>query len=803
MIYGAAALIFTYPLLLVADSHITYKPDGDQLFLLSLLEWERITLFTRPDQLFIGNFYFGSGGALFGSDLLLGLLPIYAPIAWITQNPVLAYSLTHIGAYVLNAAAMYMAVLALTGSRSGALTAGAVFAFGPLQLAYASHLQLLAAWWLPLVLLFGLRFRRKGHWVDFGLSTLMVWIQFATAVHLGVIAAFVYTAFVLAPTVRNTMVNREIRTCLPLIAAAVVVSIPFIPIVQGYLAFSDAWKADRDITEVQFWSVQLRDYLSPTGRLRWHDLLAERFPVPRGERRVFPGVIPPMMAILGVTAGLLRPNIEKRSLRTTTVVLLVLGISAVLFSLGPNWKRHEIVSDIDLPYRLLFENLPVFRAIRVVARFSLLAHFSIAVLAGIGVAAIAQRSPRRWLTTPLIGFVAVALILFESWPEPLPVFSIPANRHLETALREAGPGPTLFVPVTGNAEIPRLWMATRIGAGPLVNGYSGHIWQQYWYFRDATQGLMASELTGLAKGFQAYGLRTVVIDKQKLGERDRHVWETFAEGPWVEAVVRTDQHLLITLYNLTEPTLTQWSDLQSHVLLDRVPPSAGFVGTLLLHNPSSRPWIPVKDSHVRSMHVEWIRDTEDGALSFSTNVLPPPFLRPGQTHATEVHFFTPEKVGHYQVRVVADDALVLTQEIVVDSSPIEPFAGSADGMLAALELRSAAEFDAKVASLLPLHVDAMNIGRKSWMDEANIRLGWRWYRSNADGSETEIPAYEGRVPLLGHIYGEIPPGRGYAFAGQLRAPDEHGHYVVRVSMLSELLAWFDIDPIEVRVVVRS
>ena len=737
------------------------------------------------------------------SDLLLGLLPIYAPIAWITQNPILAYSLTHISAYALNATAMYMAVLALTRSRPGALTAGAIFAFGPLQLAYASHLQLLAAWWLPLVLLFGLRFRRKGHWVDFGLSTLMVWIQFATAVHLGVIAAFIYVGFVLVPAVRNMMVDREIRTFLSLIAAAVAVSLPFIPIVQGYLAFSDAWKADRDITEIQFWSVQLRDYLSPTGRLRWHDLLTERFPVPRGERRVFPGLIPPMMAILGVTAGLFSPNIGRRSLRTATVVLIALGIIAVLFSLGPNWKRHEVVSDIELPYRLLFEHLPVFRAIRVVARFSLLAHFSIAVLAGIGVAAIAQRSWRRWLTTPLIGFVAVALILFESWPEPLPAFSIPSNAQLETALRKAGPGPTLFVPVTGNAEIPRLWMATRIGAGPLVNGYSGHIWQQYWYFRDATQGLMATELTELAKGFQGYGLRTLVIDMQKLGERDRNVWETFAEGPWVEAVVRTDQHLLVTLHNLTEPALTQWSNLQSQILLDRAPPAAGFVGTLLLHNPSSRPWIPLNNSHVRSMHIDWVWDNEDVVLSFSANVLPPPFLRPGQNHATELHFFTPEKAGHYQVRVVADGELVLTQKIVVGTSPIEPFARSVDGMLAALELRSAARFDAKVASLLPLHVDAMNIGRKSWTDEANIRLGWRWYRSNEDGSETEVPAYEGRVPLLGHIYGEIPPGRGYAFAGQLRAPDEPGDYVVRVSMLSELLAWFDIDPIEVRVVVRA
>ena len=104
--------------------------------------------------------------------------------------------------------------------------------------------------------------------------------------------------------------------------------------------------------------------------------------------------------------------------------------------------------------------------------------------------------------------------------------------------------------------------------------------------------------------------------------------------------------------------------------------------------------------------------------------------------------------------------------------------------------------------LLPLHVDALNIGRKSWSEEANIRLGWRWRKVEQDGSETEQPTYEGRVVLLGHLYNDIPPGLGYAFAGNLRAPDEPGRYVVRVSMLIELVAWFNIDPIEIEVIVK-
>ena len=71
-----------------------------------------------------------------------------------------------------------------------------------------------------------------------------------------------------------------------------------------------------------------------------------------------------------------------------------------------------------------------------------------------------------------------------------------------------------------------------------------------------------------------------------------------------------------------------------------------------------------------------------------------------------------------------------------------------------------------------------------------------------DGSEEEIPQFEGRVPLLGHESGEIRPGNGYAFRGQIRTPDMPGKYVVRISMLSELVAWFDNSPIEIDVLTQ-
>ena len=82
------------------------------------------------------------------------------------------------------------------------------------------------------------------------------------------------------------------------------------------------------------------------------------------------------------------------------------------------------------------------------------------------------------------------------------------------------------------------------------------------------------------------------------------------------------------------------------------------------------------------------------------------------------------------LRATTDGELLFERAVLV--APVQPaaFEGSADGMLASLHLRTPASFTAASGELLPLHVDALNIGRKSWTDEANIRLGWRWWKVN-------------------------------------------------------------------------
>ncbi len=802
--FTVAAILFTYPLITVASTHITYKPSGDQLFLLSILEWQRTTLFSDPGNIFLGNFYFGSGGALFGSDLLLGFLPVYAPIAFITSNPVFAYSITHIGAYILNALAMYVTVLSLTKSKYGALVAGAIYAFAPLQLAYASHLQFLGAWWLPLVLLMSLRFQTEYNWKYFAAAVVLVWIQFVTAVHLGVIAAMVLMVFAAVPAAIKIFSNRDWQLGIKLISMGTIVSLPFIPIVNGYLTFSTAWQADRDITELQFWSVQLRDYLSPTDRLRWYDLLADRFPVPRGERRVFPGFMPLVFAAVGVVGFRMGSRDFRRRVGWVMIALVSLGVIAVLFSLGTHWKRHEIVSDVSLPYLLLFDNVPVFKAIRVVARFSLLLHFALAILGGIGVAVLVDRLAHKWMKAGILALICALFIFVESFPEPLATFPVPDHAELRGSLGQAEDGPILFVPVASKEEIQIIWNATDVGVGPLVNGYSGHIWQQQWYFKEITQSLMMNEMPGLISGLHAYGIRTIVVDRKQIGDQAVKYWKSVSGLELVKSVRINDAYISITLADGQAQTLSRWGDVSSTFLATEVRPEAGFVVPVVVHNSGDYAWIPPGDSRVRKLQMEWRNEQNTSVLSFDTPVLPPPFLKPGQVHIAEMHIFTPSDPGLYKVIASADGEYLFSQEIMVRDLPEVAFSGSAKGMRSSLKLRTPSSVRTEAGSRVPFHVDAINTGKAIWTGPANIRLGWRWHEVGTDGVEREINQYEGRSQfLLGHIWGDIVPGSGYAFGGQLRVPDKPGRYKVRMSMLMELVAWFPEEEVEIEVYVTD
>ena len=326
-----------------------------------------------------------------------------------------------------------------------------------------------------------------------------------------------------------------------------------------------------------------------------------------------------------------------------------------------------------------------------------------------------------------------------------------------------------------------------------------------------------AEADDIAAGLSAAGVRTVIVDKAALGVGGR-VWTAVESGPHAEEVLAVDH---LTVIKLRPPSIApshDWKDLRADLLVANTSPSAGQSVSLVLENIADRPWTPPGDSRVRVLELSWIGPSGEIVAGSSFDILPPPFLSPGMVQHRRVRIATPPNSGDYRLRGRMDGVEIFDQSVRVGVVPNAQFRADGQGLNANLTLRTPGRFEVlPPGDVLPLHVDALNTGIVAWgilrdprapgtgapsrAGSDVIRLGWRWFRIDPDGSEHHLPALEGRILPDWTAYVSIPPGTGYTFAGPLATPTEPGHYVARVSMLAELMGWFDIEPIEIRVVV--
>ncbi len=799
--YLLLAVAFTHPLLLNATDHIANKPAGDQLWQASILETQYHVVFSDPGRLFETNFYFGSGSALYASDLLIGFLPLFAPLRLASGNPILAFNLTWILAFFFNATAMYFAVAHITRNRSAGMLAGTIYAFAPIALNLTSaHLQLAGAWWIPMTLYASARFAKSGSWVAFALAICSIWLQLITAAYLAIVAGTVFVAFGVAPGYLRMVVGRQWIALTKATGAATLMGALFVPIVLGFGRIAEDWNARRHITEIHTFSAEITDYASPSTRLRWYEPLRSRFPAPNGERRVFPGFVPVLVAATGGILAVLT-TAARRRWRTAALAAATVAALGVLLSLGTHWKWRGAVTEIELPYLYLFGNAPGFDSIRAVARFALMFNFGVAILGAIAVGIAARRFPRSVLPS-LLGIALTGAVVMEALPHPINLAPVVEDSDLERVLEAAPGGPVLFVPVSLSQEIPRIWVTTKVGAGPLVNGYSGYIWPQYWYFRDRTTNVPRQDFAGLAWSLRAYGIRSVLLDQRLLSDQEIRHWREFAGVRYVEKVTSSGAWQLFELREDLDEASGGWNDLEVTLLLDSAPLASGVTSTISFANRNVAPWVPNLGSHFRRASVKWFDGSGRQVMNFETRLLPPPFLSPDGSHSALLRLLTPPVAGDYQLRIDVDGSSVASRDIRIGLPDERRFDGTGRGFRARLKLVSQPSYEGQPSDRFALHINAFNLGPVVWSDDANVRLGWRWFRTLPDGSEEEIPQFEGRVPLLGHESGEIRPGNGYAFRGQIRTPDMPGKYVVRISMLSELVAWFDNSPIEIDVLTQ-
>jgi hypothetical protein len=462
-------------------------------------------LSTSPSRLFEGNIFHPERATLTFSDAMPLEAFFAAPLLWAGVPPVLVHNIMLLAGIVLSAAGICVLAAELTGSPAAGITAGVVFAFAPYRFEHYMHMELQWTVWIPWAFWAmrralavpgavegsqdsprraeGMDSRRYG-----ALAGLFIALQFMSSIYYGIFLATLFgvTALLLLLGMRGERLKKSV---VALAIGAVLGGAVVAPYAVPYLASKNR-VGTRSESEARTFSALPSSYTVATpGNYLYGEGSA---PYGRPERRLFPGILPLFLALVGL---LLRPPSDE------TIVYLLALVIGFEMSLGLH----------GYSFTFLYHHVPIYDSLRAPARLGIFVVFFLALLAAGGHAAIEAALPRRaraFLTAGLC-----ALLLLEYWVAPLRLAVFPNTPPpLYAWLARQPPGIVAEFPMprvnTLPGHEPRYAYMSTFHWMPMVNGYSGYYPPTYMSRIEALRGM--PDARALAR-LRSDGVRYVII----------------------------------------------------------------------------------------------------------------------------------------------------------------------------------------------------------------------------------------------------------------------------------------------------
>jgi hypothetical protein len=510
--YAAIALWFLWPLPLHWSTQASY-PDGampevgaDLRLITWALAWDTHALATDPLHLFDANIFHPAPSALAFSEHFLGYLPLFAPTYLATANPLLASNVLLFLTYPLCALAMF-ALARRYVSPPAAFLAGAAYAFCGLRYDALYHLHQLGVFWMPLAILLTERWLERARTRDALLLSAILALQLLSSYYLAYALLVLYASY-LAVAAWHWRATLDRRRVVGLVAAAVVAATPFLLASLPYLdlqrlgvipAGDDASTGSGFTLAPRVTRLQIRRYLTgeAVGPLGW------------------------LLAVL----ALLPPWRGRAHALRIGLVLLVVG---VLFASGPKLAIGDAM--LWSPYAALQRWLPGFSAVRLPARFLVVAQLGAALLAALGVERVLRWLPRP-LAWPAGAVAAGALVLAAGpWPpHPLHDEWPPADRELRYWLRDHGDGGALVeLPMGDVATSSRRMIAGTTHWLPSIDGYSAYPPPTRNLLRRIAMAL--PDPSALQRLVDLAGVRFIAVHVDEMDPAGRRAWQSAPPG---------------------------------------------------------------------------------------------------------------------------------------------------------------------------------------------------------------------------------------------------------------------------------
>jgi hypothetical protein len=424
--------------------HPRMVPDyGDPLF--SAWRIARIAhqLVTDPRHLFDGNIFFPLPLTMTLSDSTFLQALLGTPFVLAGADPLVVANALTMVAFPLCGLAFFYAGWRLTGDPLAAIVGGLLGAWYPFHAEHYSHLELQWVMFAPLAAIGGLRLLadprpRTGLW--FGAAVAAQWLA---SMYLGVMLISFLVPF-LAVTALAWRVRPTKQMLAALLAAAAVALPAFAGLAWPYVQARDV-RGDRAIEEVRDGSATGRNYVQANMRLvnyRWQGGRGHKV-----ERELFPGTSTIALAAIGVIPPLGGP----------AMAAIVAGALTFDWSLGLN----------GLTYDELYALSPVYRGMRMTARFSVIAGVALVLLATTGTSRLLRRVLRPNLRAAACALLSVIVLVDLRMDPGL------SDYHAGIPPIYAGVTPEMvLIDLPPDPQIDYMYFSTYHWAR-LVGGYSG------------------------------------------------------------------------------------------------------------------------------------------------------------------------------------------------------------------------------------------------------------------------------------------------------------------------------------------
>ena len=449
-IFLALTLLHTWPL--ASDpAHLSRLDNNDTAFNTWVIAWVQHQLPHDPVHLFEAPIFYPEHDTLAYSEHMIVPAAMGLPLNWAGASPVLVYNLLAVAGFLLSGLSMSWVVRRWTGCFAAGVIAGALFAFNAHVLTRFAHLQALHVEFFPIALYALDRFLSEPHprWAAlFGAAFVL---QSLCSNYAMVMLAL---AVVIAAAVRPELwrFERRLWSLAALVTASVAVILT--PVLLPYYHLHQTQGLTRTIEDVRLYSASWQDYLATAGRLHY-TLWSHRFAADR--TALFPGVTALLLSGVALGTGSAWRDRRARS-------ALAFGIAGVCLSFGANLPGYE----------WLQEHVTILQGMRAAARWGYLALVSVAILAGFGTAAVANRvRGRSWW--PALVVAMVGAVTIEAMRTPLALVRFNGIASVHSRLRSDDVHAVVMYPFySGEAfhmNAPYLLDQTRHWK-PMVNGYS-------------------------------------------------------------------------------------------------------------------------------------------------------------------------------------------------------------------------------------------------------------------------------------------------------------------------------------------